>query len=393
MSVITEFLTELRKTTESTSFLDSTLGEPMDYISTGSYAINRIISGSFFKGFPSNRVILIGGISQTGKTLLATLTIANAFKENHFDMAFVFDSEAGVSKQLFASLGVPLDKVEYVVVRSVEDCATKILKMYDIIAKIKKENPEFKCIAMLDSLGALITRKTFVDMSASDQKVDQGLRARMVNDFSNSVCIPALETNCSLIVLNHVYEGPGEKYPAKIRPQSGGKGIQYVNRLALQCTRSMDRNVDKEAEDVYQKTKLKFFTIKNGAIVPFLETEVELDFKKGFVSPYTGLLSLAIKYGFVKEVTSQSVIIPSYEKGKKVKNKNLMYSDKSDEIWKTFIKELDEKQSKEIQYSSFLDDTPIAAASLGEEGKEEQDDRHDQSTTGSITAKGNIELI
>ena len=45
------------------SFTESKYGDINNWISTGSYALNRIISGSIYKGIPSGRVIILGGES------------------------------------------------------------------------------------------------------------------------------------------------------------------------------------------------------------------------------------------------------------------------------------------------------------------------------------------
>jgi len=64
MSNINKYLESLRKVTNSTSMEDSTVGERGQFISTGSYALNRIISGDFFGGIPSDRLVVIYGENQ-----------------------------------------------------------------------------------------------------------------------------------------------------------------------------------------------------------------------------------------------------------------------------------------------------------------------------------------
>lgn len=55
------FIKKMRETTGSTSFKESRYGEVKHWISTGSYALNRILSGSIYKGIPSGKVVLISG--------------------------------------------------------------------------------------------------------------------------------------------------------------------------------------------------------------------------------------------------------------------------------------------------------------------------------------------
>jgi len=358
MTDINSYLTKLRKVTESVNFAESTVGNVREYISTGSYALNRIISGDFFQGVPNNRVMIFGGQSQSGKSLIAAITMSNAINQNKFDEVFLFDAEGGFSKNLLHKLGTNLTKIEHITVDTVEDAAIKIAATYKMIATIQEEKPDFKALLVLDSLGALVTRKTFTDLENEEPKLDRGLRARMINDMVKSVTMPALKTECGIIFLNHIYENPGANpmYPVKVKPQSGGLGIQYMSRLTFQCTSSHIKSEDKDKENgiVYAGTRLNFLCIKNNLIVPFLEAAVEIDFRAGFVSKYSGLLELAIKYGFIKDEGSKRYIVPSYNKDK-IREGKLMSGPDADKIWGTFIKELNEKQKHDLQYSSFGD--------------------------------------
>ena len=43
-------------------------GDTADFIDTGSYIFNALVSGSIFGGVPSNKITAIAGESSTGKT-------------------------------------------------------------------------------------------------------------------------------------------------------------------------------------------------------------------------------------------------------------------------------------------------------------------------------------
>jgi len=65
------------KVNEYTSVLsDSDFTEIKTWISTGSYSLNRVLSGSYFKGFADNKLYGIAGPSGTGKTVVAGNTTA-----------------------------------------------------------------------------------------------------------------------------------------------------------------------------------------------------------------------------------------------------------------------------------------------------------------------------
>lgn len=56
-------LNALKKKINVQTLSESDLIDPKDYISTGNYAVNKIISGSMFKGIPSNRITTFYGES------------------------------------------------------------------------------------------------------------------------------------------------------------------------------------------------------------------------------------------------------------------------------------------------------------------------------------------
>lgn len=175
------------------------------------------------------------------------------------------------------------------------------------------------------------------------------------NSMIKGCTVPALKTQCSLIVLNHVYDDPGAMYASKIKSQSGGKGIQYMASLSVQCSRRLEKGEEKD-DNFYETTVLKFFTIKNrGGCRPFLETEVPLSFTKGFVgTEYYGLIPVAIQLGFIKSPKQGWYQVPSYGETM-LRIKDLYGGPKAKEIWDTFIKDFDEESKKQISYSNMTD--------------------------------------
>lgn len=162
MAGLNTFIKHLKESTGAVSFAESRFGDVNNWISTGSYALNRILSGSIYKGIPSGRVIIMGGESSSGKSLIAATIAANALKDG-YDAVFYFDSEGGGLKGFFENCGCDTEKVMQILVESVEDAQIKILKTYNEIQEFKKDNPEARFLCILDSLGALVTEKLIRD--------------------------------------------------------------------------------------------------------------------------------------------------------------------------------------------------------------------------------------
>ena len=219
-----------------------------------------------------------------------------------------------------------------------------------MIKTIQAQKPTYRAIIILDSIGALVTRKTVTDINKDEQKLDRGLRARLINDFIKSINMPCLLTDTSTILVNHTYQDPNALYASPLAQQGGGLGIQYMSRMMLQCSKKLERNIDKKDSTKYLGNTLTFLSTKNFLVQPYHSCAIDINFKEGFRSKYTGLLDLAIQYGFVEQTTVQSYTVPSW-RPEKFKCSRI-WGEESDEIWGTFIDDLNEAQKKEIEYGS-----------------------------------------
>ena len=69
---------KLRKNQNFYGIDESPYSKPTGYLDTGSYAINRVLTGDIHKGIPMGRITTIYGESQSGKSLLAANVIITA---------------------------------------------------------------------------------------------------------------------------------------------------------------------------------------------------------------------------------------------------------------------------------------------------------------------------
>ena len=78
---IMTFLDKFQKGLAKDGFETGAAKPPRYWFSTGNYVLNRIISGSFYKGIPQGRVMSLAGPSGAGKSFLASNLIRNAQEE------------------------------------------------------------------------------------------------------------------------------------------------------------------------------------------------------------------------------------------------------------------------------------------------------------------------
>ncbi len=170
------------------------------------------------------------------------------------------------------------------------------------------------------------------------------------NNMVKGCTMPALVSNCSMLFINHVYDDPSAMYASKVKNQSGGKGLQYMGSIGLQCDKRLDKTENEENIGYYRGSFLKFISTKNRIVKPFYETEVFVDFNHG-IRKYDGLIEPALEYGFIKEGKKGYYVIPSWDEEKQIKKTALILPE-YDEIWDTFLDDFNKKSKNDMSYSS-----------------------------------------
>ena len=363
MAKINEILKNFRKSVGSTSAAESAMAKVEEFLDSGSYAINRVLTGDIHKGFPMGRITTIYGESGSGKSLLAANAIIDALKNKNFQAVYYFDSEGGALWDRIENGGVNLEQIEHIPVHSIEDCATKMLQLYDSLVQAaadwKKDpegNDEPRILCVLDSFGALAADKLVTDAGKDKMAQDMGLSAKLKNNLMRGLMMRVVQSNCPLIIINHTYSDPASLFTSKFKAIPGGEGIKFASHVMLQMTKLLIKSSDTEfltgteSDDdntgLYKGNRIKAFCVKNRVVKPCYEATMYLDFIQG-ISKWDGLIEDAVKYGFIQEVKG-GYIVPSYS-DKKIFYKTLMASD---EIWNTFIDKFNEESIRRMSYGN-----------------------------------------
>jgi recombination protein RecA len=336
-----------RKKVDSDSYVNSKFGLITHWLSAGDYGFNRLLSGSIYKGIPNGKIVQFAGESQTGKSLIAALAIINALKDG-YDTVFYVDAEGGMVRSFVEEAGVDLSRIEIIPVKDVEDCHVKVQQAFEMIRDVlKDEDPDAKFLFVVDSLGAMVSNKVISD--ATDKKRmagDMGLTAKVKNTMLKSWVVPCGMTGASMILINHVYDDPNAMYPSKIKNIGGGKQTQFMPHITVQCSKTLEKKDDKDADQEFKGTVLKFFTVKNRCCKSFHSTEMYLDYNNGF-QKWFSLFKPAIQLGFIKK-TGSWYEVPSYGE-KKMRGSEIL---NTDEIWEGFLEEFDKKSLERLSYST-----------------------------------------
>lgn len=279
----------------------ATLSTAEDWIDTGSYALNAIISGSLHKGIPSGRITGFAGPSMAGKTLIMNKIMANAQKKGYIPV--IWDSEVAVDKKSAEGAGMDTARVKYYPVETIEDCRNQICAFLDNV--IKADNPDLKFIVAIDSLGNLASAKEIKDTAAGKEASDVGQRAKAIKSMMRTLTYKAAKAKVPILFSNHIYEGM-EMFPTLVKTQSGGKGPIYLASVLVQLSTKNEKasdNPDEQSVAIAHNVSgvtLGAMTVKNRFVPSYLKTELYLNFKSG-LDKHTGLFEIAEAFGVIEK--------------------------------------------------------------------------------------------
>ena len=126
--------------------------DPTDWISTGNYALNYLISGDFNKGIPLGKVTVLAGESGAGKSYIAAGNIVKSAQEQGIFVVLI-DSENALDEKWLHALDVDtseekLLKLNMSMIDDVAKTVSEFMKEYRDMAE--EERP--KVLFVIDSL-------------------------------------------------------------------------------------------------------------------------------------------------------------------------------------------------------------------------------------------------
>lgn len=366
-----KFIKKFQQTNKLASVLtESRLSNISEYISTGSYALNRVISGSYFKGFPNNRIMALAGPSGVGKSFICMSTAREAQKKGW--QVVYFDSENAIDSNFARNLGVDPDIMIHIPIKSISDFRNQSVKLM----REWRSDPDTQDIPMImfcDSIGGLVGTKELADTESEKSAADMGQRAKELRACARVLTMECAEHEIPLIVTNHTYEIQNMMGAPTIK-MSGGEGFVYATSGIIILQNKVLKETDgKDSEGrtiVKKEASIVIATSDKNRLVPLGNRGyMYIDFKRG-VNPLYGMLDDALHHGLIEQKGAWYTI--KDEDGneiKKVQKKNLYTKD----IWKAIIKPLNEKVEESYQYSTFTEeDESLYLLDDGEESAGEE---------------------
>lgn len=267
-------------------------GQVFGYVDSGSYALNKIISGKYDGGFPIGGITEIYGESSTAKTVFLTHAFVGAQKKGYFTV--MVDNEHAYSPSFANILGVDSEKLIYTTPETMEGCFEAIEKSILAIREHDKDTP---IVIGYDSIGVSPTRKEMDGELGANGEISGALRAKVAGQCLRRINPLLRKHKAALIIINQVRSKVGLVFGDPRTKAGGGKALLYYCAVSLETASNKGGIMFDELKN---PTGIKGTVkcVKNKVTVPYQDCEFKLEYNKGLSQDY-GLTTSAYRNGVV----------------------------------------------------------------------------------------------
>ena len=284
---ISKFRKEITKSIEGLSI---GYNDPTDWVSTGNYALNYLISGDFNKGVPLGKVTVFAGESGSGKSYICSGNLVRHAQQQGIFVILV-DTENALDEDWLKALGVDTDESKLLKLNMamIDDVAKTISKfMSDYKTLPPDDRP--KVLFVIDSLGMLLTPTDVNQFDAGDLKGDMGRKPKALTALVRNCVNMFGSANVGLVATNHTYASQDMFDPDdKI---SGGQGFIYASSIVV-AMRKLKLKEDEDGNKVSEVRGIRSAckVMKTRYAKPFESVQIKIPYETG-MNPYSGLLDL-----------------------------------------------------------------------------------------------------
>lgn len=293
---LSKFRKELTKSIEGLSI---GFNDPTDWISTGNYSLNYLISGDFNKGVPLGKVTVFAGESGSGKSYICSGNlIRNAQTQGIY--VVLIDTENALDETWLKALGVDTseEKLLKLSMSMIDDVAKTISKfMADYKAMPEEDRP--KVLIVIDSLGMLMSPTDLNQFESGDLKGDMGRKPKALKALVTNCVNMFGSHNVGLVATNHTYASQDPYSPDPI--VSGGAGFVYASSILVAMKKlklKEDEDGNKTSEVLGIRAGCKI--MKTRYAKPFEDIQIQIPYETG-MNPYSGFFDLIEKRGMIKK--------------------------------------------------------------------------------------------
>ena len=256
----------------------------MGFVPTGSYALNKIISGDFTKGIPIGMITQFHGEASTAKTVFATHILKEAQANGYYTM--LVDSENAYNPEFATHLGIDPKKLIYSTPETLEECFQVI---EDTVLAIRETDKDTPIVVAYDSIAVSPSKAEYEADNYEGNNMQGAIRAKSTGACLRKINPLMRKHKVALIIINQIRNKVGVMYGSPDTMAAGGKSLEYYLGVNLKCisnkTSDLIKNEYKNVIGIQGKVR----NTKNKCSIPFRECEFELMWDEG-LNPFAGVL-------------------------------------------------------------------------------------------------------
>ena len=275
-----------------------------DWISTGDFMLDLIISNRIDGGLPVGRLTEISGGEGAGKTLLASYILANTQKKG--GIAILIDTEHAASMEVLERVGVNLKNLIYIQAGTTEEV---LQAMETVITKIHRDNSDRLVTIVWDSVAGTSTKAEVEGEFEANRTI--GLQARLIGLGLRKLTPIASRHNVCMVFINQLRTKIGVSFgDDKVTP--GGAAIPFHASVRLRLThfqqiKDQDKDLvgrivkcEVKKNKVAPPTRTVYYTIRWGGVTG------------AWIDPSETMWDAAIRKNIFKKETAQKYsFVPS----------------------------------------------------------------------------------
>ena len=295
--------------TKSIDGMSIGFNDPTDWISTGNFALNYLISGDFNRGIPLGKVTVFAGESGAGKSYICSGNIVKNAQDQGIFVVLI-DTENALDEQWLHNLGVDTSEGKLLKLNmAMIDDVAKTISTFMADYKSLPDGERPKVLFVVDSLGMLLTPTDVNQFEAGDMKGDMGRKPKALTSLVRNSVNFFGSYNVGMVCTNHTYASQDMFDPDdKI---SGGQGFIYASSIVV----AMKKMKLKEYEDgnkIYDVMGIRAGckVMKTRYAKPFEGMQIKIPYETG-MNPYSGMVDLAEKRGLLKKEGNSLVFVSS----------------------------------------------------------------------------------